>query len=451
MRRVMAGLLAVTAVLSTSGTVWAKRVALVIGNGHYKNEAPLANPVNDARNVEALLRQLRFDDVEALVDGDLTAMHQALARFARKADGAEMALLYYSGHGIEVDGRNYLLPTSATLADAADAQFEAVSLDLALEAANRATNVKLVVLDACRNNPFQSRMVRSGRSRSVAQGLGAVTAGNGMLVAYAAKAGTVADDGAPGGNSPFTAAFLKFAAQPGIEVRRLFGLVRDEVLRTTRRQEPGIYASLGGDEVFLARATGAPSMAATPHPAAPPALGSPPPAAGSTAALAPRSFEQQAEIEFWSSVKSSGNAGVLRTYLDKYPNGTFAGLAKARLVELEQQEAALAQAPPAAAAGPPAGFAAKTAMAAKPGGPAPLTVKISGVQNTVEIVGGTANLATGERTVGGVGSTVRFTVSPHQDVTIVSSGVKNMVRVPSSLRDIVKFTAEGVDNKIAYD
>jgi formylglycine-generating enzyme required for sulfatase activity len=255
-------LAAIVAALSGAPAAYAdKRVALVIGNAQYVHEGRLDNPGNDARAVGAALKRIRFDDVEVVLDADLIAMQRALAGFARKADGADVALIYYSGHGVEVDGKNYLIPVSASLTDAGDADFEAVALDQALLAADRARKVKIVVLDACRDNPFRVRMVRAAKqgSRSVGRGLAVPgVAATGMLVAYAARAGSVADDGPKGANSPFTAAFLRFVESPRVDVRIMLGRVRDEVVRATGRQEPFTYGSLGGEEVFL-NAAGVPS------------------------------------------------------------------------------------------------------------------------------------------------------------------------------------------------
>jgi uncharacterized caspase-like protein len=214
-----------TVFLAVSHALAQKRVALVIGNGEYQHEAALANPGNDAREVSTALKAIRFDDVEVVLDADLIAMQSALARFARKADGADLALIYYSGHGIEVDGRNYLIPTNAKLADAADVDFETVPMELVVAAVDRAGKAKMIVLDACRNNPFAARMIQRAGRRAVGRGLALVAAATGMLVAYSAKAGTTADDGPAGGTSPFTNAFLKFVAEPRLEVRLMLGRV----------------------------------------------------------------------------------------------------------------------------------------------------------------------------------------------------------------------------------
>lgn len=251
MRLFVGVLLCLVVALADARAADDKRVALVIGNGNYAHEGRLSNPANDARAVSDALRKVGFDAVETVLDGDLKAMNAALAAFARAAQNASLALVYYSGHGIEVEGQNYLLPVDAKLADAADVDFETVSLNLVVRAAERATNARMVVLDACRNNPFVSRMAGRQSKRSLGRGLAPVAPAAGMLVAYAARAGTVADDGPAGGNSPFTTAFLKFIAQPRVEVRLLMGRIRDEVVRTTQTQEPFTYGSLGGDEIFL--------------------------------------------------------------------------------------------------------------------------------------------------------------------------------------------------------
>jgi uncharacterized caspase-like protein len=297
-----------------------KRVALVIGNGKYHHEGQLTNPPNDAREVTAALRRIKFADVQTVLDGDLIAIQTALAAFARRADTADLALIYYSGHGVEVDGKNYLLPTNTRLAEAGDIDFEAVPFDLVLTAADRAGKVKVIVLDACRNNPFQARMM-AGR-RAVGRGLAAPNVANGMLVAYAARAGTTADDGTPGGTSPFTTAFLKFVEQPNLEVRFLFGRVRDEVVRATRRQEPGIYVSLGGEEVYL-------NPTATGRPVFPPAT-------------APAITEAERS---WARIESSEEIAVFEAFRRQYgkDSAVLDALAASKIAALKRlQEQKLA-------------------------------------------------------------------------------------------------------------
>ena len=209
------------------------------------------NATNDARAVSAAFKKLGFEDVQIALDGDLKSMQSALATFARKADGAELALVYYSGHGIEVDGRNYLLPVDAKLADAADVDFEAVPLDLAVAAADRAKSVKIIVLDACRNNPFRARMVRRQSRRSIGQGLAPspLRPGHLSLTLPKVEPKQMMDRRAEIARSHGLS--LEYVMEPQIEVRLLFGKIRDDVVRVTGRQEPFIYGSLGGEEVFL--------------------------------------------------------------------------------------------------------------------------------------------------------------------------------------------------------
>jgi uncharacterized protein len=290
-----------------------RRVALVVGNGKYINEAPLANPGNDARDVTAALKRIGFE-VRTLLDGDLIAMQSALADFARLADGADLALLYYSGHGIEVDGRNYLIPTSAKLADAGDVEFETVPLELALSAVDRANEVKLVVLDACRNNPFQARMLRRQGKRSIGRGFAAVAPANGTMVAFAAKAGTVADDGPAGGNSPFTRAFLQAVEVPRLDVRLMFGRVRDHVVQATRTQEPFTYGSLGGKEVFLNHGDVA-----------------------SFSTLAPSSLKAGDAAQAWKLVENSRDEWMLEAFVGRYGDTFYGDIAKGRLAEIRQK------------------------------------------------------------------------------------------------------------------
>ena len=306
-----------------------RRVALVIGNAKYAHEGHLGNPGNDAREVGAALKRIRFDDVEVVHDADLIAMQSALAAFARKARTADLALIYYSGHGIEIDGRNYLIPVSARLVDADDADFETVPLDTVLLAADGAGKVKMVVLDACRNNPFRARMVRAQKrgKRSVGRGLAAVSAANGMLVAYAARAGSEADDGPKGGNSPFTAAFLRFVEQPRVEVRLMLGRVRDEVVRTTLRQEPFTYGSLGGEEVFLNAS------------AAPPKVSDPAGPTGPTPGYADPAQPKAGEAAgAWALVKDLTDFKVLDAYRRQYgaANPLYDRIAEARIEQIKQ-------------------------------------------------------------------------------------------------------------------
>jgi hypothetical protein len=227
------------------------RVALVIGNSAYTEVASLPNPSRDAETVAGAIRKAGFVSVRVVHDLGFDAMRRTLRDFAAEAEKADWAVVYYAGHGIEIAGQNYLIPVDAKLKSDRDVTFEAVALDQVLESAGGARTFRLVILDACRDNPFIQQMTRSRASRSIGRGLARVEPEGGTLVAFAAKAGQVALDG-EGGNSPFVSALVARLVTPNVEIRRLFGLVRDDVLAATgRKQEPFIYGSLGGDELFF--------------------------------------------------------------------------------------------------------------------------------------------------------------------------------------------------------
>jgi uncharacterized caspase-like protein len=216
-----------------------KRIALVIGNSSYATAGRLANPANDAAAVAELLRRARFDVVESKRDLSNTEMRRALREFSAKSRDADYAVVYYAGHGIEVDGTNYLLPVDTVLEQDSDAYDEAVALDRVLQAIEPARKLRLVILDACRDNPFARTTKRSLTGRSTSRGLASVEPGKAnTLIAFAAKGGSIADDG-HGSNSPYTAALLKHLNKPGLDLRKAFGLVRDEVIKITgSKQEP---------------------------------------------------------------------------------------------------------------------------------------------------------------------------------------------------------------------
>ena len=245
--------LAAAAFLLVSGPAFAeKRVALVLGNSAYQNVAPLANPVNDSARIASTLKDAGFDVVDSRRDLPAAETRRALRDFADRARDADIAVVYYAGHGIEVDGGNYLIPVDARLERDTDIYDEGLSLDRILIAIEPAKKLRLVILDACRDNPFSRTMKRTVASRAIGQGLAKVepTSPN-VLIAYSAKAGSTAADG-DGKNSPFTAALSHHLTKPGLDVRRAFGFVRDEVLKTTgNKQEPFVYGSLGGEDVPL--------------------------------------------------------------------------------------------------------------------------------------------------------------------------------------------------------
>ncbi|MCP3389688.1 tetratricopeptide repeat protein [Bradyrhizobium sp. CCGB12] len=228
------------------------RIALVIGNSVYENVPALPNPERDAKLVTDVLKRTGFQSVTLLTNLKKDELVSALRNFAVQAERADWAVIYYAGHGMEVGGTNYLIPVDATIAADRDIGFEAVPLEQVLNAAERAKKLRLVVLDACRDNPFKAKMKRTltVASRSVSGGLAAIEPEAGTLVIYAAKDGQQASDG-NGNNSPFTLAFVKNVQTPGLEVRRLFDYVRDDVMDATgRQQQPFSYGSISGRQDF---------------------------------------------------------------------------------------------------------------------------------------------------------------------------------------------------------
>ncbi len=314
--------LAAAAFLLVSGPAFAeKRVALVLGNSNYQNVAPLPNPVNDSAKIAATLKDAGFDVVDSRRDLPAAETRRALRDFADRARDADIAVVYYAGHGIEVDGGNYLIPVDARLERDTDIYDEGLSLDRILIAIEPAKKLRLVILDACRDNPFARTMKRTVASRAIGQGLAKVepTSPN-VLIAYSAKAGSTAADG-DGKNSPFTAALSHYLTKPGLDVRRAFGFVRDEVLKTTgNKQEPFVYGSLGGEDVPLV-----PAPRAAPAAAPAPAL--------SAQAEARRDYELALQI---------GNKSALNAFLAQYPDGFYASLAKLQLDKIAAEETRVA-------------------------------------------------------------------------------------------------------------
>jgi len=228
-----------------------RRVALIIGNAGYQYSPLLMNPTRDAPLLAATLRNAGFESV--LVKTDLTreATVQALREFSAVADTADWAVVYYSGHGIEFGGANYIIPVDARLKADRDIDLEAVNVGQVMNVIEGAKRLRVIILDACRDNPFASQMRRTMATRSLGRGLARVEPEAGTLVVYAAKHGEVALDGT-GANSPFVEALVsRINQRPGLEIRRLFDFVRDDVLASTgRKQQPFSYGSLSASEDF---------------------------------------------------------------------------------------------------------------------------------------------------------------------------------------------------------
>jgi uncharacterized caspase-like protein len=323
------------AVLSVAAVVWTiavalmpgsataeKRVALVIGNSAYRSVAQLRNPESDATSMAALFRAAGFDLVMQANNVGGLDFKRAIRKFEDSTSDADIAVVYFAGHGIEIAGTNYVIPVDARLASDRDAEDEAIPLTRLIESVESARRLRLVILDACRDNPFIPAMKRTRRTatRGIASGLGKVEpATANTLIAYAAKAGSTAEDG-DGFHSPFTTGLLDNLTLPGLDVRLAFGRVRDEVIKITGgRQEPFVYGSLGGSIVALV----------------------PAPAKEDNRAAAPKpeiSPVEQAnlEITFWNSIKDSTNTRLFKAYLHRYPAGAFAEIAKIKLDDLEK-------------------------------------------------------------------------------------------------------------------
>jgi hypothetical protein len=311
-----------------------KRVALVIGNSNYRHAGRLTNPVNDASAVAALLKTAGFVVVELRNDVDIAQMRRAISDFADTVRDSDVAIVYYAGHGMEVDGVNYLIPVDATLARDFDVEDETISLDRVLKAIDSARRLRLVILDACRVNPFIESMKRS--TRAIARGFAQVepTTPN-TLVAFAAKAGTVAFDGGSEEHSPFTAALLKSITKPGLDVRLALGEVRDAVMATTSpQQEPFVYGSLGGRTISIVDSPPTGSSQPNTGEQIPSDLagGQPQPSGPSRVDAAEHT---------WAVIQGTSSVAVLKDFIRQFGATTYGSLARARLAELEAQLAAI--------------------------------------------------------------------------------------------------------------
>ena len=299
-----------------------KRVAFVVGNGAYKNVAQLPNPPIDAKAMAAVLRNVGFDVVEGT---NLTrdTMTERLLEFGKKAQGADVAVFFYAGHGIAISGTNYLLPIDADIKSEMDVKLgSAINIDLTLDQTMSDAKVKLVFLDACRDNPFAAKIKSNSATRSVSvqTGLAEMKSGEGTLIAFATGPGQTALDGQEGTNSPFTRALIAHITTPGVEIQQAMTEVRAQVNEETNKgQLPWGHTNLIGS-VYL-------------NPVAAPAAGAA--ASPALAAVAPTSGASDVELEFWRSVKESNKPEELNAYLSSYPNGQFKSLALARIAALE--------------------------------------------------------------------------------------------------------------------
>jgi len=285
--------------LSAPTAAEARKVALVIGNSDYANTSRLANPVNDIKIIAASARQAGFDDVTIAADLAVNDFQKAMRDFRAKADGAEVAMVYFAGHGIEAQGKNWLIPTDAQLKSDLDLPYEAINLDRLMESVSGA-QIRIVVLDSCRNNPF-GRSWRSG-TRAVVNGLAGVEADD-VLVIFAAAPGQTAADGTAG-NSPFATSLAKRLPQPDTPVQLLGGLIRDDVLAATGgSQRPFVSASITGTPVYLVPRAAAPT--------------------------APKAVGDRSGLEelLWKGAMAENSVRGFSAYLAEFPAGKYAAQA----------------------------------------------------------------------------------------------------------------------------
>lgn len=282
------------------------KVAFVIGNGSYAHAPNLSNPANDARLMANTLTDIGFDVVQVL-DGKHADLLEALVQFGRKAARADVALVFYAGHGVQVNGRNWLLPVDVNVETSTDLQGQAIRADDLLELMEfSGARLKLVFFDACRNNPFSRSL-----SRSVSRGLARLDANTaGTLIAFATAPGDVASDGGRA-NSPFTTALARYIREPGLEVRQMLGKVREEVYLTTNEQQlPWVNEALIGEFYFAGRT----EEMTTPGVASAESINT--------------AFQIAAEIN---------TAVAYDAFLRQFPSGSYADLARAAVDNLEKK------------------------------------------------------------------------------------------------------------------
>jgi len=333
---ILAGCLMLACLLAPGAALAERRVALVIGNSAYA-ESPLRNPVNDARALAAILREIGFE-VATLENADRTTMQRAVIDFGRRLAEDVVGLFYFAGHGMQVRGANYLIPVKAQVGSEEEIEVEAVDVNYVLaRMATARGQFNIVILDACRNNPFERRF------RSAGNGLAAINAPSGTLISYATAPGSVAADGTDG-NGLFTGSLIEALRQPNLTLEETFKRARVQVVSRSRGQQtPWESSSVVGDFVF--RKVAAPQPAATvpaPSPAAP--------------------ASNAGELAFWNTIRDSRDPGDYKAYLEAFPTGTFAPLARNRVQSLTaaQQVAAAPAVPPRTGPAEPARPAAVT-------------------------------------------------------------------------------------------
>jgi len=309
--RCVVSILVLTCLLTSTQADAEGRIALVVGNANYEHVPALANPTNDAADISQALQRLGFR-VTTVRDANFESLRRALLEFGRATSGADMAVMFFAGHGIEVTGENWLLPVDSLLKNDSDVDTDAISLRSAILAVSNASRLGLVILDACRNNPFALKTRKVTPARTIDFGLAPVKPTENVLVAYAAQDGTTANDGT-GRNSPYTTALLHHIETPGLEVEFLFRNVRDDVIAATNyEQQPFVYGSLSREDIYLKE--GQPVVVAT----------------GS-----PDEMSEAGEIA-WSFLQLTSDVGTLRRFVEQFPASSRLSDAKLRIAALER-------------------------------------------------------------------------------------------------------------------
>jgi len=294
---------------NAAATATERRVALVVGNSAYEHTTPLRNPKNDAEAMTARLEKLGFE-VFGGTDLDRRKLVESLIRFGRAAEQADVALFFYAGHGLQVNGQNYLVPVDAMVEFEAEIDISLVSLSQIMQQLERGSRTNLVFLDACRDNPFAKEMARSMNRAAVSlsKGLGRIQSGSGTFIAFATQPDAVASDGT-GANSPFTTALLKHIDRPGQSISDMMIEVRNEVIAETGgKQVPWDSSSLTGRFSFATEQTATAAPAATPAP---------------SASVEKEAYEQAVEV---------GSCGAYEAFQRRFPDSFYAELAKERAV-----------------------------------------------------------------------------------------------------------------------
>jgi len=286
--------------VGVSSGVASTRIALVIGNGHYKNTPALDNPGNDAQDIANELTAIGFA-VTLKIDAGKRELDQAIEQFARDAKNADAALFYFAGHGMQFQGRNYIMPVDAELRDEISLKYELTAIDDVKSALLQSRGVKILILDSCRNNPLAQKFARSitvaTRDVPNVQGFARAEQTGGMIIVYSTQADEVANDGV-GRNSPFSAALLKELKEPGLEIGALFRRVEEDVFKATNgQQSPELSIS-----------------------------------------MVPEFYLNQAETDqaIWARIRLSADGATLKEFISRYPNSFYAPDAEARLEALER-------------------------------------------------------------------------------------------------------------------